>query len=98
METTQNVRILSADTCMQMFGTFEPHYQLLRLDGTPVIGGVFKIRKEQQNVAPGLSSELPPKQAVKPYRELGEDEGWIRVETRRQRRMRRKLRELRGEI
>jgi hypothetical protein len=90
-----NVRIISAESSSNLFGIAEPHYQVLRLDGTPLVGGIFKLNARQPSCAPGLVQEKAAPRVLKQHRELDEDEGWIRVEGRRQRMIRRKLREQR---
>jgi hypothetical protein len=90
-----NVRIISAESSSNLFGIAEPHYQVLHLDGTPLVGGIFKLNSRQPSCAPGLIQEKAAPRALKQHRELDEDEGWIRVEGRHQRMIRRKLREQR---
>ena len=47
--------------------------------------------------SPGIVRE-PIELKLKPQRELDEDEGWIRVESRRQRKVRRSLRQMRRDM
>jgi len=90
-----NVRIISAESSSNLFGVAEAHYQLFHLDGKPMVGGIFKLNSRQPSCAPGLVQEKAAPIAFKQHRELDEDEGWIRVEGRRQRMIRRKLRQQR---
>jgi len=90
-----NVRIISAENSFNLFGVAEAHYQLFHLDGRPLVGGIFKLNSRQPSCAPGLVQEKAAPRAFKEHRELDDDEGWIRVEGRRQRMIRRKLREQR---
>jgi hypothetical protein len=96
MKVPINSRILSADTCKDMYGIHEPHYQLLHLDNvTPVVGGVFKLNYRTPGANPGISSEKQERVVQKPRRELEDDEGWIRVESPQKAHLRRSLQRLR---
>jgi hypothetical protein len=97
MEIPLGSRIISAETSEQLFGERHTHFQLVRSDGSAVVGGIFRLGSNLVNELPGIVRE-PVELKRKPYRELDEDEGWIRVETRRQRKVRRSLRQMRRDM
>jgi hypothetical protein len=98
MEIPLGSRIISAETSEQLFGERHTHFQLLRQDGTPLVGGIFRLGSNLLNELPGIVREPVELKRVKPHRELDEDEGWIRVESRRQRKVRRSLRQMRRDM
>lgn len=97
MEIPLGSRIISAETSQQLFGERHTHYQLLRSDGSAVVGGIFRLGSNLLHESPGIVRE-PIELKLKPQRELDEDEGWIRVESRRQRKVRRSLRQMRRDM
>jgi len=97
MEIPLGSRIISAETSEQLFGERHTHYQLVRSDGTAVVGGIFRLGSNLVNELPGIVRE-PVELKLKVRRELDEDEGWVRVESRRQRKVRRSLRQMRRDM
>jgi len=98
MEIPLGSRIISAETSEQLFGERHTHYQLVRSDGSAVVGGIFRLGSNLVNELPGIVREPVELKRVKLHRELDEDEGWIRVESRRQRKVRRSLRQMRRDM
>jgi len=96
MEIPLGSRIISAETSEQLFGERHTHYQLVRSDGTAVVGGIFRLGSNLVNELPGIVRE-PVELKLKVRREL-DDEGWVRVESRRQRKVRRSLRQMRRDM
>jgi hypothetical protein len=97
MEIPLGSRIISAETSEQLFGERHTHFQLVRSDGSAVVGGIFRLGSNLVNELPGIVREAVELKR-KPYRQLDEDEGWIRVESRRQRKVRRSLRQMRRDM
>jgi hypothetical protein len=97
MEIPLGSRIISAETSQQLFGERHTHYQLIRSDGTPLVGGIFRLGSNLLHESPGIV-RAPVELKRKVHRELDEDEGWIRVESRRQRKVRRSLRQMRRDM
>ncbi len=96
MEIPLGSRIISAETSEQLFGERHTHFQLVRSDGTPLVGGIFRLCSNLLHESPGIVHQPPVK--LKAYKELDDDEGWIRVESRRQRKVRRSLRQMRRDM
>ena len=87
----QNSIYINSDDSKQRFGVYGPHYQLCRKDMTPIVGGIISARIDA-NKTP---SQLPGIHAGDPTVNA-ENYSWQRIETRRQRRVKRTLRELRA--
>jgi hypothetical protein len=98
MEIPLGSRIISAETSQQLFGERHTHYQLFRSDGTPLVGGIFRLCSNLLHEPPGIVRAPVEPVKLKAHRELDDDEGWIRVESRRQRKVRRSLRQMRRDM
>jgi hypothetical protein len=90
MEQPLNSIYIGPDESKLRFGVYAPHYQLCRKDNTPIVGGIIPARiYKTPSSLPGIHAgdqELD-----------SENYSWQRVESRRQRKIKRTLRELRAE-
>jgi hypothetical protein len=91
MDRPLNSILIGPEDSKRMFGVHATHYQLCKADGLPIVGGVIPAKFDAHpSEAPGISRE-PGEPADPIYY------GWQRVESRRQRRVKRSLREQRGD-
>ena len=91
MDRPLNSILIGPEDSKRMFGVHATHYQLCKGDGLPLVGGVIPARFEMYpSEGPGISRE-PGEHGEPIYY------GWQRVESRRQRRVKRSLREQRGD-
>lgn len=94
MDRPLNSILIGPEDSKRMFGVHATHYQLCKGDGLPLVGGVIPARFDAHpSEGPGISRE--PGEPGEPADPIYY--GWQRVESRRQRRVRRSLREQRGD-
>lgn len=86
--------MLSADEALYKTGSTEPCYQILRPDGSPIVGGVYSV-KQKKTAPPVVPNRSREPASQRHHDNDGNEVGpWIHVYSRAEKREMRRVRKM----